>query len=426
MALVVQKFGGTSVADIECIKKIAVRIKAAYDQGDEVIVVVSARSGVTNELIARARQLSAEPDQREMDMLLSIGEQETIALTAMALHGLGVPAVSRTGPQVGIVTEGPHCDARIAYIQGGDVLEQLKAGRVVIVAGFQGVNEAGDITTLGRGSSDLTAVALATAFEAQRCEIYTDVEGVYECDPNCVQDPRKWAHISPETMLELAGSGAQVVQARAVQLAGHKELPLWVRSAFVDKAGTLIASRLPSALIEESFVRGITIDTGYAKILLERLERKPGIAASLFEALQDAGISIGTVHQGEISDALINITLTVPLESLHSASSRLKALLEDMGSGRVAAMGPIAKLSVVGTGLRFDMGIAATLCRVLAKEAISIELLSVSETKISAVIPVAVAQTALRLVHEALSSSVSTKEGKDAIVDYPAELLANA
>ena len=289
MSLIVQKYGGTSVGDIDRIKNVAQRVKETYAAGHQVVVVVSARSGVTNELIGRAKALNPHPDEREMDMLLAVGEQETIALTAMALHAIGVPAVSRTGLQAGILTDPAHTRARITSISGGDLKQQLDEGKVVILAGFQGHSADGQITTLGRGGSDLSAIAIAAALKADLCQICTDVDGVYTADPRVVPDAKKLDAISYEEMLELASSGSKVMQNRAVEFAQKFNVVFEVRSSFNNNPGTIVKEEVAS--MEDVVVSGVALDKNQAKIVVSDLPDRPGTAAKLFQALGAAGDS---------------------------------------------------------------------------------------------------------------------------------------
>src|SRR3954462_5008738 len=295
MALIVQKYGGTSVGDVDRIKNVAQRIKKTREEGHELVIVVSARSGVTNELIARAKSIVDRPDTREMDMLLAIGEQETIALTAMALHAIGVPAVSYTGAQAGIVTDQVFTKAKIKQIVPKGVLKDLKEGKVVIVAGFQGINEAGQITTLGRGGSDLTAIALAAACKADKCEIYTDVDGVYTTDPRIVKTAQKIDEISYDEMLELASLGSKVMQSRSVEFAKKYGVVFEVRSSFNHNPGTIVKQEV--AYMEKILVRGVAVDKDQAKVVVSKITDKPGSAAKVFRALADAHVLVDMIVQ---------------------------------------------------------------------------------------------------------------------------------
>ncbi|MFP4261708.1 MAG: aspartate kinase [Opitutales bacterium] len=399
MALIVQKYGGTSVADVDRIRNVARRVKETYDAGNQVVVVVSARSGVTNELIARAKALNPEPDDREMDMLLTVGEQETIALTAMALHAMGVPAVSRTGREAGIVTDSAHTRARITSISGGDMKAQLDAGKVVIMAGFQGQTPEGQITTLGRGGSDLSAIAIAAGLKADLCQICTDVDGVYTADPRVVSNARKLDTISYEEMLELASSGSKVMQNRAVEFAQKYDVVFEVRSSFNNNPGTIVKEE--AASMEEVVVSGVALDKNQAKIVVSDLPDRPGTAAKLFTALSEAGISVDMIVQNLGRKGKANITFTVAREDIYRAEKAVIASFPDEASGKLFEASDLAKVSVVGVGMRTHSGVAATLFEALAEASVNIQLVGTSEIKISVGIDPEDAEEATRVVHAA-------------------------
>ncbi|MFA6288414.1 MAG: aspartate kinase [Opitutaceae bacterium] len=399
MARIVQKYGGTSVGDVERIRKVAERIKAIRDEGNELVIVVSARAGVTNELIARAKAVCANPSEREMDQLLSVGEQETIALTAMALHGVGVDAVSYTGAQAGIFTDKIHTKAKIKTINAKPIEKDLVAGKVVIVAGFQGINEDGQITTLGRGGSDLTAIALAAAVKADKCEIYTDVDGVYTADPRVVKDARKLQEISYDEMLELASSGSKVMQSRSVEFAAKYDVVFEVRSSFNYNPGTIVKKEI--AYMEKVVVRGVAVDKDQAKVIISNIPDKPGSAAKVFRALADASIIVDMIVQNMGRGGIANLTFTVPLTDVAKVRSTLQPVLDVLGGGEVAIHENIAKLSVVGVGMKTHSGVAATLFQALADAGINIELISTSEIKISVVIDKTKSDEAARVAHAA-------------------------
>jgi aspartate kinase len=399
MARIVQKYGGTSVGDVERIKKVAERIKFTRDEGNELVVVVSARAGVTNELIARAKAVTPHPSERELDMLLSIGEQETIALVAMALHGLGVPAVSYTGAQAGIFTDKVHTKAKIQTINPVSIEKDLKAGKVVIVAGFQGVNDDGQITTLGRGGSDLTAIALAAPLKADKCEIYTDVDGVYTADPRVVKTAKKLQEISYDEMLELASSGSKVMQSRSVEFAKKYGVVFEVRSSFNHNPGTIVKEEV--AYMEKVVVRGVAVDKDQAKVIVSNILDKPGSAAKVFRALADASIIVDMIVQNVGRNGIANLTFTVPQTDTHKAQKALEPVIDDIGGGQVAIHESIAKLSVVGVGMKTHSGVAATLFQALADANVNIELITTSEIKISVVIDQARAEDAARAAHAA-------------------------
>ena len=398
MARIVQKYGGTSVGDVDRIKNVAARIKANRDAGNQLVVVVSARAGVTNELIARAKAVCPMPSEREMDQLLSIGEQETIALTAMALHGLGVNAVSYTGAQAGIFTDKVHTKAKIKTINAQPLIKDLEAGNVIIVAGFQGINDDGQITTLGRGGSDLTAIALAAAIQADKCEIYTDVDGVYTADPRVVKDARKLHEISYDEMLELASLGSKVMQTRSVEFAAKYNVVFEVRSSFNNNPGTIVKQEV--AYMEKVVVRGVAVDKDQAKVVVSNIADKPGTAAKVFRALAEANINVDMIVQNVGRDGVANLTFTVPQTETLKAEKTLAPVLKDIG-GSVKLDDQIAKLSVVGVGMRTHSGVASTLFSALADAGINLELISTSEIKISVVIAKDKADDAARAAHKA-------------------------
>ena len=399
MPRIVQKYGGTSVGDVDRIKNVAGRIKATRDEGNEVVVVLSARAGVTNELIARAKGLCANPSERELDQLLAIGEQETISLMAMALHGIGVPAVSYTGAQAGIFTDKVHTKAKIKMVDPTPVTRDLNQGIVVIVAGFQGIDEEGQITTLGRGGSDLTAVALAAAIKADRCEIYTDVDGVYTADPSVVKTARKLPEICYDEMLELASSGSKVMQSRSVEFAKKYGVVFEVRSSFNHNPGTIVKEEV--AYMEQVVVRGIAADKEQAKVIVSNILDKPGSAAKVFRALADANVIVDMIVQNVGRHGIANLTFTVPLPDTGRAVKALEPVLDEIGGGQVAVHEHIAKLSVVGVGMKTHSGVAATLFQALADVGINIDLISTSEIKISVVVDQDRADEAVRVAHAA-------------------------
>ncbi|MCC5024860.1 MAG: aspartate kinase [Candidatus Synoicihabitans palmerolidicus] len=398
MSRIVQKFGGTSVGDVERIKKVAERIKLTVSQGHQVVVVVSARAGVTNELMARAKAVCAEPSEREMDMLLSVGEQETIALTAMALHGHGVEAVSFTGGMAGIQTDRLHTKARIQTIDASAVEAQLSEGKVVIVAGFQGINEDGHITTLGRGGSDLSAIAIAAAIKADKCEIYTDVDGVYTADPRIVSAARKINEVSYDEMLELASSGSKVMQSRSVEFAEKHGVIFEVRSSFNFNRGTVVKAEVPH--MEKIVVRGVAVDKDQAKIIVSNILDKPGSAAKVFRAMADANIVVDMIVQNVGRNGIANLTFTVPLGDTLKAQKCLEPVLDEVRGGHVAVHENIAKLSVVGVGMKTHSGVAADLFKGLADADINIDLITTSEIKISVVLDLDRVDEAARITHK--------------------------
>lgn len=398
MARIVQKFGGTSVGSTDRIRKVAERIEATRADGHEVVVVVSARSGVTNELLSRARELNPEPSRREMDMLLAVGEQETIALTAMALHAKGIPAISRTGAQAGILTDSQHTRARIIKINTENIVQPLAEKKVVIVAGFQGIDPHGQITTLGRGGSDLSAIALACVLNADLCQIFTDVDGVYTADPRIVPDARKLPVISYDEMLELASMGSKVMQSRSVEFAKKFGVVFEVRSSFNTNPGTIVKEEAPS--MEDVVVRGVALDKNQIKVTISGIPDIPGTAASYFQALAEAGVVVDMIVQNIGRKGKANLTFTVTTEDAETARQTVEKLKQGEDF-QVTVEGPVAKLSVVGVGMRTHSGVASTLFQALAKENINIQLISTSEIKISVVIGSENAEHAVRSVHAA-------------------------
>lgn len=396
---IVQKYGGTSVGDVDRIRKVAERIANSQRAGHEIVVVVSARSGVTNDLIARAKALHPNPNEREMDLLLAVGEQETIALVAMALHALGVSAVSRTGAQAGILTDPSHTRARIMKISGGDIEQQLKDGNVVIVAGFQGANLDGQTTTLGRGGSDLSAIAMAAALKADLCQIFTDVEGVFTADPRIVPTARKLTEISYEEMLELASSGSKVMQTRAVKFAQKYGVRFEVRSSFNNEPGTLVKEEVVS--MEDVEVSGVALDRNQIKIVVSDVPDQPGTAARIFHALSENDVVVDMIVQNMGRKGRANLTFTVPKEDANRAEQAVEDLKKEFSEAQFTTYDQIAKLSVVGVGMRSHSGVAGKLFGALAERKINIQMISTSEIKISVVVALEDAEQAVEIVHEA-------------------------
>ena len=401
MALIVQKYGGTSVGDTDRILNVAKRIKSFVDNGHKVVVVVSARSGVTNDLIARAKTFNENPDEREMDMLLAVGEQETIALTAMALHSLGVKAVSRTGAQAGIYTDFAHTKARITEITGGDIPKCLDEGKVVIVAGFQGVGRDGDVTTLGRGGSDLSAIALAAALKADLCQIYTDVSGVYTADPRIVKDAKKIPEMSYEELLEMASLGSKVMQARSVEFAQKHNVVFEVRSSFNNESGTIVKAE--TASLEDVVISGVAVDKNQTKVTVSEIPDKPGIAANIFQCLGTAGIIVDMIVQNISRGGKANLTFTVSKDDASKAESVLKDFCKDLEGASVSITGDIAKVSVIGTGMRSHAGVAAKFFQTLAENNINVQIITTSEIKISVGISLSEAELAANILHKAFN-----------------------
>jgi len=399
MSIVVQKYGGTSVADISCIKRVARRVKKTCAAGHKVVVVVSARAGVTNELIERAKAIRKNPSEREMDVLMTCGEQETIALLSMALNALSVPAVSRTGWQAGIITEGMHSKSRIREVQGGDIRKQLRAGNVVVVAGFQGINDHGDVTTFGRGGSDLSAIALAGALKAQTCQIFTDVEGVFTADPRLVPNACKIPAISYEELLELASSGSKVMQTRAVEFAQKHNIPFEVRSSFSTKPGTEVKKKVKS--LEDTLVSGVAIDKNQVRVSVTELPDRPGAAAAVFKVMAESEVVVDMIVQNVARNGKANLTFTVPTEDAFRAEKALKEHLSDGTGGKLGRSTNIVKVSVVGVGMRSHSGVASTFFEALANAGINMLMISTSEIKISVAVSPEFGDDATRVVHRA-------------------------
>jgi len=403
MALIVQKYGGSSVADAERIKAVARRVMETQDAGNRVVVVVSARGGMTDELIGLAEEISPHPPSRELDMLLATGEQQSIALLAMALHELGGAAVSLTGVQVGILTDNVYGKARIRGIKPDRVVKELDEGRIVIVAGFQGADENDNITTLGRGGSDTTAVAVAVAVEADLCEIYTDVEGIYTADPRVVPNARKLDHILHEEMLELASMGAGVLQSRSVEFAKKFAMPLCVRSSFSDAPGTIVCEESEMEDMEGVTIRGAAINKGEAKVAIIGVPDRPGVAARIFSALAEHHINVDMIVQNISHEERADMSFTVAHADLDGAREVCRGLLDELGGADVVADHNVAKISVVGVGMRSHFGIASHMFQALADAGINIQMVSTSEIKISAVVAADRGDEALRVVHDAFN-----------------------
>ena len=399
MALIVQKYGGTSVGNVDRIQNVAAKIKEQWSKGHKLVVVVSARSGVTNELIGRAKALMPLPDEREMDVLMTVGEQETIALTVIALHAIGVPAVSRTGAQAGIITDAVHTRARIIKITGGDIAERLEEGKVVIVAGFQGVTPDGQVTTLGRGGSDLTAIAVAASIKADVCQIYTDVDGVYTADPRIVLSAKKMNEISYEEMLELASSGSKVMQSRSVEFAQKYNVPFEVRSSFNDQPGTLV--KAIDKTLEDAAIAGVALDRLQTRVTVNDLPDNPQAIATLFDDLGESGLSVDMIIKNLGKDGKSNLTFSVSTDQFVRVEKVVSQTLKKLGSGTVRSAGEISKLSIVGVGMISHPGVAGTLFKALASVGVNSELITTSEIKISVAVEPAKADAAVRAVHTA-------------------------
>jgi len=401
MSLIVQKYGGTSVGSPEKIKAVAERVLGYSRKGHEMVVVLSAMSGETDRLTALANSVQDQPDTREMDVLLSTGEQVTISLFVMALKAAGFDAISFLGDQVKILTSSMHTKARIQSVDTDKVKDHLAQGKIVVVAGFQGVDENGNITTLGRGGSDTTAVALAAALKADQCEIFTDVEGVYTTDPNVCSSARKIERISYDEMLELASLGAKVLDIRSVGLAKRYKVPLHVRSTFVDTEGTWVVEE--EKAMESMLVSGVTYNKNEATITISKVPDKPGIASKIFMPISDAGIVVDMIIQNTRAGDLTDMTFTVPRTDFKRAMELVKKIAADIGAESVSGVEDIAKVSIVGVGMRNHSGIASTMFHVLANEGINIVMISTSEIKVSCVIEEKYTELAIRALHDAFA-----------------------
>jgi aspartate kinase len=399
MALIVQKYGGTSVGSTERIQVVAEKVKRYHDEGNQVVVVVSAMSGKTNELIALAEDITSRPSAREMDVLLSTGEQVTIALLSMALHKLGVDARSYTGGQVHIRTDSSHSKARIKDIDGARVKADLDAGRVVVVAGFQGTDEYGNITTLGRGGSDTTAVAMAAALNADECQIFTDVDGVYTTDPRVEPNARKLDRITFEEMLELASSGSKVLQIRSVEFAGKYNVPLRVLSSFEEGEGTLIT--LEEEDVEKAKIAGIAFSRDEAKLTIRGVPDHPGVAYQILGPIGEANIEVDMIVQNIGKDDTTDFTFTIHRNDLANAVDILQKTADEIGAREVESDDKIVKIALVGVGMRSHAAIASNMFKALAKEQINIQMISTSEIKVSVVVEEKYLELGVRTLHEA-------------------------
>ncbi|ALA60839.1 aspartate kinase [Nitrospira moscoviensis] len=399
MALIVQKYGGTSVGTIERIHRVADRVAQTHRDGHQVVVVLSAMSGETDRLIRLAHEATPNPDDRELDMLLSTGERVTIALLAMELRGRGLNARSFTGRQVGIITDNAHTKARIARVTADRIREALSKGVIPVVAGFQGINEHSDVTTLGRGGSDLSAVALAAALKADRCIIFTDVDGVYTADPNIVPAAKRIGKIAYEEMLEMASLGAKVLQTRSVEFAAKFNVPVEVNSSFKEGKGTLVTKE--DADMEAVAVAGVTGDRNQAKITIIGVPDKPGIAAQIFGKVAQANINVDMIIQNMSQAALTDLSFTVPRADLKKAVTLVQEVAKDIDAKSVSVTEAIAKVSLIGVGMRSHSGVAAKMFEVLSREGINIMMISTSEIKISCVIDEKYLELAMRSLHSA-------------------------
>jgi aspartate kinase len=400
MSLIVQKFGGTSVGTIERIEAVADKVISYKDQGHDIVVVVSAMSGETNRLIALAKEIQEHPTARELDALVSTGEQVTTALLCMALHKRGYAAKSYTGAQVRIVTDDAHTKARIKRIDDEVIRADLMENTIVVVAGFQGVDEAGNITTLGRGGSDTTAVALAAALKADECQIYTDVDGVYTTDPRVVSDARRLSRITFEEMLEMASQGSKVLQIRSVEFAGKYKVPLRVLSSFADGPGTLITLEENNSM-EAPVVSGIAFSRDEAKLTVLGIPDQPGVAYRILGAIADANVEVDVIVQNVAEDKTTDLTFTVSRNDMHKAEKILKTVATQLGAREVKSDAKIAKISIVGVGMRSHAGVASKMFRALAEQSINIQLITTSEIKITVVVDEKYLELAVRALHSA-------------------------
>ena len=404
MALIVQKYGGSSVADAEKIKNVARRIAQARDKGDQVVVVVSAMGDTTDELIELAYQVSEQPDKRELDVLLSTGEVVSSTLLAMALHGMGYQAISLTGAQAGIRTDAAYSRARILKVEPKRVVKELERGNIVIVAGFQGITDEMDVTTLGRGGSDTTAVALAARLGAEVCQIYTDVEGIYTADPRLIPEAQKVAEIGYDEMLELASYGAKVMHPRAVELGELFNIPILVASSFTQNPGTLIHGEVSMEVRNK--VRSIAHDLDVAKITVVGVPDRPGIAVAIFGPLAEAGISIDTIVQNASIEKITDLTFTVAESQLARAMEVVEPIAKSIGARECASDSRLGKISIIGTGMQNAPGYAARMFSALSKENINIELITTSEIRITCIIDEARMREAVRALHRVFELEV--------------------
>jgi aspartate kinase len=401
MSLLVQKYGGTSVGTVERIQAVAEKIAKFKQQGHDLVVVVSAMSGETNRLVGLAKEMQAMPDPREMDVLLSTGEQVTIALLCMALKVNGCEARSYTGGQVKIITDDAHTKARIQSIDEKNIRADLNAGRVVVVAGFQGVDESGSITTLGRGGSDTTGVALAAALKADECQIYTDVDGVYTTDPRIVSAAKRLDRVTFEEMLELASLGSKVLQIRAVEFAGKYNVPLRVLHSFQEGSGTLITIDEEFSTMEQPVISGIALNRDEAKVTITGVPDIPGVASKVLTPVSDANIEVDVIVQNVAADKTTDLTFTVNRSDMLRAKSVMDAVAKELGAQSVSTDDTVVKISIVGVGMRSHVGVASKMFKTLAEENINIQMITTSEIKISVIIEERYAELAVRSLHTA-------------------------
>jgi aspartate kinase len=412
VALIVQKYGGTSVADPDRIKAVADNVAITRRRGDDVIVVVSAMGKATDNLISLAESVAKNQSGREMDMLLTTGERQTAALVTMALHERGIEAISFTGSQVGIITDTAHRKAKIVEVKGDRVRAALSDGKVAVIAGFQGVSTDKEITTMGRGASDLTASALAQAMHADACEIYTDVTGVFTADPRIVPRARKLQRVHFDEMLEMAGAGSKVLAMRSVEFARNHDVPLHVRSAFTWEQGTWVSNEEPS--VEDPIISGVVTDMTEAKVTVLGVPDRPGISAALFEPLAEANVNVDMIVQNTSTDGTTDISFTMPMADLGQSESIVQRVSDAIGATKVTHDDDIAKVSLVGAGMKSSPGIAAKMFRVLADEGVNIQMISTSTIRVSIIIPAGDMERAARALHTAF--------GLDSGSDYAAPL----
>jgi aspartate kinase len=412
VALIVQKYGGTSVADPDRIRACADNIAITRKRGNDVIVVVSAMGKATDNLIALANSVAKNQSGREMDMLLTTGERQTAALMTMALIDRGIDAISYTGSQVGIITDTTHRKAKIVEVRGDRVRASIAEGKVCVIAGFQGVSTEKEITTMGRGASDLTASALAQAMGADACEIYTDVTGVFTADPRIVPQARKLAKVHFDEMLEMAGAGSNVLAMRSVEFARNHDVPLHVRSAFTWEPGTLVSNEEPS--VEDPIISGVVTDMTEAKVTVIGVPDRPGISAALFEPLADANVNVDMIVQNTSTDGTTDISFTMPMADMAQAESIVQRVADEIGAKAVTHDADIAKVSLVGAGMKSSPGIAAKMFRTLADEDVNIQMISTSTIRVSVILPAADMERAARSLHTAF--------GLDSGVAYSAPL----
>ena len=409
MALIVHKYGGTSMGSLDRIRLVAEKVKKVYDEGHSLVVVVSAMSGVTDSFVNKAKDLNDDPPEREMDLLMSAGERESAALLAIALNKIGVPAESFTGRQIGMVTDSMHTKARIKRVTGEKLKETLASRKVPVVAGFQGVDEkSGSVTTLGRGGSDTSAVAIAVAMKADVCEIYTDVDGVYTTDPNIVASARRIDRISFDEMLEMASLGAKVLQIRSVEFGKKYDMPIYVKSTFVDGNGTLVTSEVKE--MEDVMVAAVAYDRNQAKITVAGVPDRPGIAATIFGRVAEKEINVDMIIQNVSENGLTDISFTVPKNEAKKAVAQIESINKDIGARGVIADDKIGKVSVIGVGMRSHSGVAAKTFKSLADAGINIMMISTSEIKVSCVVAADEVDRAVRILHEAFELALPPNE----------------